>query len=98
MKNDMSNFAETAFNDLVQAKRQFGEYSYHDKGASEVMDLDPLLEILRKMSPKEAGNALTELEQMDDTSVLVGDLIVSMDDWDIFFDCADNEELISRHY
>ncbi len=94
----MNKFAELAFHRLLAAKVMFGNYSYHDKGANEVMDLGELTPLLRAMTPREAGTALEELEQMEDTNPLVQDLVSSLDDWDGFFECPENEELIGRHY
>lgn len=56
-----TRFVAQAHDALGDGLRQFGEYSFFDKGPSEVMDLGPLRKALRAMEPAEAANALHEL-------------------------------------
>jgi hypothetical protein len=50
---------------LKAALKKFGEYSFDDKGASEVMDLDAICAELRHMPAKDAGEVLKQVEAGD---------------------------------
>lgn len=92
------SWSNIAFQDLQAAKKQFGEYSYHDKGASEVMDLRPIIDTLRELPINEVISELTALNQMEDTSILVMEIIMELQDWDELFEHPDMTELLEEHY
>ncbi len=46
---------------LKTALKKFGEYSFLDKGPSEVMFVDPIVAELKKMSAADAGRVLKEV-------------------------------------
>ena len=50
---------------LKSALKQFGEYSFDDKGAHEVMDLDSICAELRSMPAKDAGRVMKQVEAGD---------------------------------
>ncbi len=66
--------------------KKFGIYSLHDKGASEIHDLDPDIAYLKTLSGEDAGKALVELldhpdlQENEMAACLVRALIVSLDD------------------
>lgn len=66
--------------------KKFGTYTMHDKGASEIHDLDPDIAYLKTLTGEEAGKKLAELldnaELQDEgmAEALVRALIVSLDD------------------
>lgn len=43
------------FKDLDAALKQFGTYSYYDKGVDEVFDAQPIADYLKTLSAKDAG-------------------------------------------
>lgn len=94
----MNTFAQRAFVALTQAKKAFGEYAYHDKGAHEVMEVSPLVSELKKMTVEEAGRSLLELHAMEDTGMLMSDLIGSLDGWDQFDPLLDGHPDLAEYY
>ena len=92
----MPSFSEVAFKELIEAKRRFGEYQYHDKGAYEVMDLDALIEQLKRLPIEQAINELKKLSKMDDTHLLISGILISVDDdphFERFFEVPELLEL-----
>lgn len=88
------SFHQLAFDRLTLAKKRFGEYTYHDKGAHEVMDIDELVQELRKLSDEEAIEELLLLSEEDDTFLLVSGILQSVEDWDALFE----NETLADHY
>lgn len=82
--------------DVDQACRLFGTYTFQDKGAQEVMDLDRITEVLRALHPDECADVLCELVALSESKTyqnspvmecLVSDLLVALQDVDdAFFD------------
>lgn len=78
------------FKELGSALKQFGTYSFDDKGASEVMDVDELVEKFRSLDVEVAGATLVEIAtspKYDGRGQgLVREILGSMEDWDELFD------------
>ena len=71
---------------LKTALKKFGEYSFLDKGPSEVMFVDPIVAELRKMSAEDAGKVLKEVAGLHKhgqflANNLVSDLESMPEDW-----------------
>jgi len=47
--------------EIKQAIKQFGEYSYHDKGPQEVMDVDAIRGRMSDMSAEQIADMLAEV-------------------------------------
>lgn len=94
-------FSDTARLAINEAKDKFGTYSYYDKGASEVMDVDGLVRKLRKMKNQDIVTELKHLAARTDCdlepSLLVRDILGSIDDDEKFNDVFEDEELM-EHY
>ena len=67
-----------------EAIRMFGEYTYHDKGPSEVMDIDSICMRLEIIGAKYASDVLIELNKKD--SMLAGHILGALQEWDDLFD------------
>lgn len=80
------SLAQDAFDALQIAKKMFGEYSYHDKGAIEVMDVDFYVREFRKLPPAIAAQEFIKLSEMEDTGRLVSDILCDLQDWDELFE------------
>lgn len=82
-------FVDQALSDLGVALKSFGTYSFDDKGPNEVMDLTPLVQMLRKMTPEEAGKSLCELASSGKHKgrglYLAETLTMMLQDWDALF-------------
>lgn len=53
-----NEFANMLVSETDQAIRQFGEYTFSDKGPHEVLDVGVLADILRKKEAVDAGSCL----------------------------------------
>ena len=92
----MPSFSEVAFKELTEAKRRFGEYQYHDKGAYEIMDVGELIERLKLLPIEQAIDELKKLGSMDDTTLLVSGILIGVDDdphFEPFFEVPELLEL-----
>ena len=100
--NKVAKFADNAWSELCDAVEQFGTYSYHDKGASEIMHLSPLLNQLKGMSVKEVGDSLCALLEKEhkkfDAETLVQDLVLSLDSEEWFDELLDNYPDLAEFY
>ena len=94
-------FSDTARLALIEAKDQFGSYSYYDKGASEVMDVNTLVRDLKKLPvPKmsvELKHLATRTDCPLDPSVLLRDILGSLDDDETYASLFEDPE-IAEHY
>lgn len=95
--NSFDTFADRAFEALLKAKKKFGEYSYHDKGADGIMDTSPFDNELKKMGLEKAREQLLKLNEMEDTFNLMRSLIGGLDDVSWFEELLETKEL-SEHY
>jgi hypothetical protein len=86
--------------EINYALKQFGEYTYNDKGAREVMDLEPITEELKTMSAEDVLKVLTEVEtNHPNPEPFLYSIICSLDSWkdpnaDVLFD----SELFAKYY
>ncbi len=87
MKNKL---AQESLKAIGVAFKQFGEYSFFDKGPQEVMDVGSLVEKYRTLSAEEAGAAILELAQSEKHKgageILASSLLCDMQDWDELFE------------
>jgi len=81
--------------ELGLALKQFGTYSFDDKGPGEVLDITGLVKSFKNLPAKDAGDTLLALYASPKydgrPKSLVESLLVDMQDWDELFDV--NEEL-----
>jgi len=76
--------------DLTEALTIFGVYSFDDKGPHEVMDVDALVSMFRKVDVTVAAEALLNLANDKDyeggrCEVVAMDIVGEMEDWDELF-------------
>lgn len=72
---------QDVYQELKANLKQFGEYSYQDKGAHEIMDLPPIVNFLKPKSATEIVNFLESLHQIDPiTEILITDLLYDLQD------------------
>jgi len=83
--------------ELGFALKMFGEYTFGDKGAHEVMDVESLAAKYRALPAKEAAAVLMEVytskEQKGYGNSLAGSIIGEMQDWDELFACPELDEI-----
>ena len=51
-------------NEVDEALKMFGTYTFSDKGPREVMDLDGIVDDMKQMHPEDAADVLCELLDM----------------------------------
>lgn len=91
-------FEDRAYAELLTAKKRFGEHTYHDKGAYEVMDVESLNREVKRMGVAKAGSAMVALAKMDDTEVLVRSIVLGLDEWDGFDDLLEQFPELAQYY
>jgi|TARA_E500000318_G_C3443049_1_gene165760 hypothetical protein len=66
--------------------REFGEYSFTDEGAGEIMDLGKIAKNLRSLEPATAVEVLKQVEALISVDWkrkhLLADIVLSLDEWD----------------
>ena len=76
--------------EIKEAVRQFGSYSYNDKGPTEVMDVDSLVAELRQLAPADAASVLRVVANAKGLSVnpvaLSSSIACDLHDWDALFE------------
>lgn len=96
------NIADRIKSDIDSALKQFGEYTMRDKGAHEVMEIDPWVEELRKLSVDETIAALNSVLEHDFGHHFVRAFLGSIDDaeegTDPWVDGIFADESITEHY
>jgi hypothetical protein len=79
--------------ELDNAIKRFGVYTYHDKGASEIMELVTIDKELNDLSTQEVIDVLKYLlDNHQDSKVLVDDLVQNLDHREDFEDILDSDE------
>lgn len=73
-------FANQCIAEVKKALKRFGEYSYYDKGASEVLDLNSLLAEARKLTPGDVGRALLLLIDYEHGEPLARGIVHGLDE------------------
>jgi hypothetical protein len=80
-----NEYGQFLCDELSDAITQFGEYTYHDKGADEILYISTYVKELNKKSIEEVAGILTYLlDNHEDANEMVSCLISSMDDRDDF--------------
>ena len=94
-------FSDRARLALIEAKDQFGSYSYNDKGPDEVMDVDELVRELKKLPTDTMITQLLHLASRTDCpldpSALVTSILHSLDEDEKYDALFENEDLC-EHY
>ena len=65
---------------IKKALKEFGAYSYFDKGPDEVMDLTPFVSSFRKLTNKDRVKILKELARSDEGELFVESLIARLEE------------------
>lgn len=65
--------------DINKALRQFGEYTYYDKGAEEVFDVDALVSELRPLTGDEIGQILADVLTYEHGRPVVSSVLSALD-------------------
>jgi hypothetical protein len=74
---------------IKEAVKQFGSYSYDDKGPHEVMDVDVYTDQFRVLDPVIAGNTLLHLAKRNGRAeMLVSDILCNLQEWDALFEAV----------
>ena len=72
--------------DLKTGLNKFGKYSFWDKGANEVCDIDQSIDRLRKLSLEEAVATLEAFsKESTESQAYVQCVVGSLDDWEELF-------------
>lgn len=88
-------FAGQILGKIKDAIKNFGSYTYSDKGPHEVMDIDEIAEELRIYTSDTAIEILLQVARTgDDGAMCVSTILGNLEDWDELFE---NEEL-TEHY
>lgn len=98
MSQPANTFAERAFAALTEAKKMFGEYNYHDKGADEVMNVNILVNELKTMDRFTLAEQLLKLDAMEDTGNLMSSLVGNLDTQPWFDELLEAYPALAEHY
>ena len=103
VSNDaVEEMVQSMIAEIKTALRQFGEYTFHDKGPSEVMNLHDIANRLRAMPVADAVQALESVvaARPEEGERFVSELMVgSLEDWDELFDeHAPWANFVREHY
>ena len=86
----MNTFVKDAQAALKTALKEFGTYSFDDKGPYEVMEIEPLEKRLREFSPQDAATGLCQLAAKGDREERVAEYLANCledlpdADWEVF--------------
>lgn len=93
----MKQLLDECLSELGLALKRFGTYTFDDKGAHEVMDVDVLAEKFRKMSVEDASTVLLALAKSKNHDgrgeSLVASILNELAEWDELLDLPEIEEL-----
>lgn len=83
-QNNIDKFVAFAIKEINTAIKEFGTYSWEDKYADELVDMDQLLTEIKKFSPEDFVTALQEILKQSPLygKNLVATIITSVDNWD----------------
>lgn len=94
-------FSDTARQDLIEAKEQFGSYKYYESSPDEVMNVSSLAKKLSLLSISDAETELLHLATRTDCPLdpgcLVRSILVYVDDQENFKNLFANPDLV-RYY
>lgn len=68
--------------EIKSALKMFGEYTYYDKGAREVMDVSKIVESLKEMEVKDILTVLAEVEKNKHSAPCLQEICYQFQDWD----------------
>ena len=92
-------WADDAWEALQEGIEMFGSYTYGDKGADEIMDVDEHVRSFKKLSEADAYIELKKLLSMADSAGLVGSILGSIDDGDeSSYQAIFNDAELMEHY
>lgn len=85
--------------EIDEAVKSFGTYSYNDKSPNEVMFVEPLVKEIRVLNPKDAASVLRSVALSIGLSVnpaaLSEAIVLDLQDWDELFEQPGVEELLN---
>jgi hypothetical protein len=93
IERSTNELGDTMIDDLNKALKMFGKYTYHDKGADEVMNTRKYVRMLEDKSPEEIGIILRYvLDNHDDSQELIDCIITDMDHRNDFEEILDQDD------
>ncbi len=78
----MSDLIKRIKEEIQQALKQFGEYSYYDKGADEIMEISPWVEELKELGGKKAGEILAKLADEENVGPFITSVLYRLQEWE----------------
>lgn len=85
--------------EIKKALKEFGTYSYNDKGPDEVMDMSTHINKLKALPVEECKSVLLELAEGDRyEEMFVGSVLISLDNEVALFDLMMEEEKLAELY
>lgn len=76
------NLAKEYVRDIKAALKQFGRYSYFDKGAEEVMEISTAVNTLKMMTAEQIVLVLTEVAKFKDAEPFLRAVFYRLQDWE----------------
>ena len=89
MGKQISPLAKKALDEMKSALKEFGRYTFFDKGPDEVMDMGKLVHQFRTAGVEPCAQALNEILVIKDAvagEMLVSAFLMCMQDWDEFWE------------
>lgn len=95
----MNELAQQIIEELGVALKEFGSYSFDDKGPNEVMDISALVAELRVLTPTDAAMTLIEVatcKKHKGRGLQVAmSLVTDLQDWDELFETPGIDDILN---
>ena len=85
-------------NDIEHGLKQYGQYTYYDKGAHEVIDMWTLGSLLKEIGPKGAAWVLLRVKEHEHGGKFVQDMLLNLDGWEEFDDLMNESTELADMY
>ena len=99
MKTRIDITADEIIQELGSALKQFGTYTFWDKGVYESVDLDSITPRLQKLTAPDAAEIIRAVSKSSEHGKGTGErlapaIVVCLEGWDELFDEPDMEKLL----
>lgn len=85
--------------DIKKALKSFGEYSYYDKGASDVMSMGPVLTELKALSVPDVAETLRLVKDKNKhADPFLKAVVLDLQDWPGFDELLDQHKWLAEFY
>ena len=95
----MNKLSLRIMSDLSQALKDFGTYTFWDKGPHEVMAINELAEEVQALPPKEAAEVLIEVAQQKKHKgaglQVAGAIVLELQEWDELFEIPGIDDILN---